>query len=151
MSIDRITRDQMLMDIATAAAKRGTCLRLQVGAAIALNGRVLSIGYNGAPPGVSHCTPESCGPEKPCTRAIHAEANAIAWAARQGHAIDGAILYTTVSPCLDCSKLILSAGIDIVVYREPYRDRTPLIYLENAGCQAYKLDVNGKLYHPCEE
>lgn len=151
MSDERITRHQMLMDMAIAAAKRGTCLRLKVGAVIAAQGRVLSIGYNGAPPGVSHCTPENCGPEKPCTRAIHAEANAIAWAARQGHATEGAYLYTTISPCKACSDLILAAGIRLVVFRERYRDTLPLIYLDNAGCLSYGLDVNGNLYRSCEE
>lgn len=147
----RITRHQLLMDVAIAAAKRSTCLRLQVGAVIGFNGRVTSVGYNGAPSGVSHCTPEICGLDKPCTRAVHAEANAIAWAARQGLATKDHYLYTTVSPCLDCSKLILSAGIGAVIFKEEYRDLTPLIYLENAGCIAYRIDVNGNIYRSCEE
>jgi dCMP deaminase len=148
---NRITRHQMLMDMATAAAKRGTCLRLQVGAVIAAQGRPLSVGYNGAPPRVSHCTPDNCGPDKPCTRAIHAEANAIAWAARQGHATLDCGIYTTVSPCLDCAKLIISAGINLIVFKEPYRDRTPLIYLENASCIVYQIDVNGNICRSWEE
>lgn len=150
MPEDRITRHQMLMDMAVAAAKRGTCLRLQVGAVIGFNGRVISVGYNGAPPGVSHCSRETCGPDKPCTRAVHAEANAIAWAARRGLATAEHYLYTTVSPCLDCAKLILSAGIGAVIYKDEYRDQMPLIYLENAGCTVFRIDVNGNLYRPCE-
>lgn len=128
----RIDRHDMLIRMAEIAAMRSTCLRLQVGAVIASEGRVLSIGYNGAPPGLPHCTPETCNPNSPCSRTIHAEANSIAFASRYGTGIRGATLYSTHSPCIECAKLIISAGIAAVYFRTPYRDRTPLDLLDQA-------------------
>lgn len=129
----RITRDEMLMRMAMAARDRGTCLRRKVGALLARESRPLMSGYVGVPTGDLHCTPETCGPGKPCTRTIHAEANAIARAAREGIATDGTWLYTTASPCMECAKLILPAGIRVVVYYDEYRDMTPVEYLRNHG------------------
>lgn len=135
----RPNRDQVLMEVAKAYAQRSTCLRRQVGAVIGVDGRVLSSGYVGAPPGLPHCTPEVCSPEVPCTRTIHAEANAIAWAARTGTGTEGAVLYTTVSPCHDCAKLIIASGIRKVVFLSEYRDTEPLDFLEKAWVVVVKL------------
>lgn len=129
----RWTRDETLLAMADMTAKRSTCLRLQVGAVIALDGRILSTGYNGAPSKMEHCKPASCGPTKPCNRTIHAEANAIAFAARHGVALSGSIMYCTDSPCLECAKLIINAGIERVIYSRRYRDNAPLDYLLKAG------------------
>lgn len=129
----RPTRDRMLMQIAEVVSARGTCTRLQVGAVIARDGRVISTGYVGAAPGAEHCTDggELRGPDGGCLRTIHAEANAIAFAARAGAATDGADLYTTHSPCFACAKLLVSAGIRRVVYRVEYRDAGPIDFLRN--------------------
>ena len=129
----RPTRDQILLRNAKDWAERSTCLRKRVGAVIAYEGRPLSIGYNGAPPNLPHCTPETCTPDHPCFRAIHAEANAIAWAARKGVSTEGANLYVTVSPCNECAKLIIAAGIVEVHFIEKYRDGTPILLLQRAG------------------
>lgn len=129
----RMSRDSMLIEIARTVAKRSTCLRLQCGAVIEIDGRVLSTGYNGAPAGMPHCTPDICGPDKPCERTLHAEANAIAFAARHGVAIAGADLYATDSPCIHCAKIIINAGIKRVFYMRRYRDPKPLDYLLAAG------------------
>lgn len=129
----RISRDQMCMEFAIAAAKRSTCLRRQIGAVIAVGGRPLAIGYNGAPPDMPHCTPQTCNETTPCKNTIHAELNAIAWAARMGVATSHSILYTTVSPCWDCAKAIVAAGIKRVIYQDDYRLLEPIRLLMDAG------------------
>lgn len=131
--LQRISRDELLGNIAQLVAKRGTCRRNQVGAVLASEGRIISIGYNGAPSGMPHCHPEVCDPTLPCTRTVHAEANTIAFAARKGIATEGATLYVTLSPCIDCAKLIINAGIKRVIYWEAYRDQKPLRLLDEAG------------------
>lgn len=127
----RPTRDQMLMQIAEVVSARGTCTRLQVGAVIARDGRVISTGYVGAAPGAEHCLDagELRGPDGGCLRTIHAEANAIAFAARAGAETNGASLYCTHSPCFACAKLLVSAGIRHVVYGIEYRDVGPIEFL----------------------
>jgi len=134
---NRITRDEMFMDIARIVAKRGTCRRLQVGCIIIdENNRVISIGYVGSPPGKPHCLDEGCifdENEPGCQRTIHAEVNAIGYAARVGTPIVNGSLYTTVSPCYKCAQLVVSAGITEVVYGEFYRDQSGIQYLEKLG------------------
>lgn len=113
----------MLMEMAIIASKRSTCSRKHVGAIIAIEGRPISVGYAGAPAGLPHCLDHGClaGPDGGCIRTQHAEANAIAFAARKGISTEKAELYTTVSPCLACAKLIINAGIERVWYLEQYR------------------------------
>lgn len=132
-SMTRISRDEMLMAIALVVKQRSTCLRRQVGAVLALDGRIISTGYNGAPSGVAHCTPNVCNAENPCVDTIHAEANAIAFAARNGISTRGASLYSTASPCRECAKLLINAGITEVVYNEEYRDTSPIDLLTGVG------------------
>lgn len=142
----RPDRDTVLIEMARLIATRSTCDRRHVGAVIARESRVLSMGYAGAPPGFPHCSFALCGDRKdPCTRTIHAEANAIAWAARGGIAIDGCAIYTTASPCNDCAKLILSAGLKQVYYLEEYRDPAPLLLLKQGGIYAEKLQLQKML------
>jgi len=128
----RISRDGMLIEIAGLVARRSTCMRKQVGAVIAREGRVLSMGYAGAPSGFPHCAEARCDLSKPCTRTVHAEANAIAYAAKIGIALAGASLYTTLAPCAECAKLIINAGIADVVFREVYRTSDGLDLLAQA-------------------
>jgi dCMP deaminase len=125
----RISRDESLLRMLHAVAERSSCLRNQVGALIVRGGRVVSQGYNGAPPGKPHCTPETCNTQSPCLSTVHAEANAIAFAARHGIPTEGAWMYCTYSPCLDCAKLILSSGIKLLAFERAYRDPTPLDFL----------------------
>jgi dCMP deaminase len=115
--------------LAKLAATRSTCLAVPVGAVIVKQRQVLATGYNGPPSGSPHCTAQGfCYPGLPScdasrtlpSRAIHAEANAIAQAARHGIATEGATLYVTLAPCLSCLKLIISAGIREVVYETPF-------------------------------
>lgn len=129
----RISRDELLMEMAWTASKRSTCNRAHVGAVIAHDGRVISMGYAGAPAGLPHCTHENCNESAPCTRTVHAEASAIAYAARSGVAVEGATLYCTHCPCLDCAKIIINAGIKRVVYETPYRKTEGRDLLISAG------------------
>jgi dCMP deaminase len=126
-----------------------------VGAVIARDGRIIGMGYNGAPPGLPHCDENQHGwigdaenwgrdvgevvEEFGCKNATHAEANAIAFSARYGVSTDEAELYVTVSPCLDCSRLLIAAGISRVVYEEEYRDPLGLDTLYQAGIPLVKL------------
>lgn len=127
-----------LLTVARTWAARGTCDRLRVGAVVAHTGRVVSTGYNGAPAGLPHCDHRGISPVdsriiEPCMKAVHAEANAIAFAARYGVSIEGAVMYCTHSPCYNCAFLIINAGISRVVFAEPYRDPYPLDTLRSAG------------------
>lgn len=146
--VNRPSRNRVCMEMAQAVAQRGTCSRAQVGVVIALDGRVLVTGYNGAPAGMNHCNHEcNCGMPngfthtnecpgnraKVCTVTTHAEANAIAFAAKHGVGTDGAELYTTLSPCLACAKLIVNAGIVRVWIGDSYHSQEGMILLQNAG------------------
>lgn len=116
----RISRETMFMEMAELVAQRSVCPRLQVGAVVTLSGRVLSIGYNGPESGVEHSSVCSC---------IHAEMNAIAWAARNGIALEGSTMYVTHAPCPACAKLIINSGVSSVVYRNEYRSEEGVILL----------------------
>ena len=130
----------MLMDITTTISKRGTCGRLQVGAVIALDGRVVATGYNGSPRGFEHCGPKTCDDTKPCTQSIHAEANALVFAARHGLKVLGATLYCNYNPCSDCAKLIINSGITEVVFEKEFRTITGIELLIKAGIIVRQFD-----------
>jgi len=109
----------MLIRIAQIVAERATCDRKSVGAVIAREGRILSTGYNGPASGMPHCSSDT-----------HAEANAIAFAAKNGVSLEGSTLYLTLSPCVSCAQLIANSGIDRVVYLEKYRVPDGVIWLD---------------------
>lgn len=125
----RPNRDTLLLETAAIWAKRGTCSRARVGCVISRDGRILVQGYNGAPRGLPHC--EHVGDE-PCTIATHAEANAIAYAARVGVILSGAEMHSTRVPCTNCAMLIINAGIERVIYLEEHRDMGGLALLRQA-------------------
>lgn len=140
----RITREDMFMEMLDTLAKRSTCNRKQVAALIVREGRIISMGYAGAPSGLAHCLDVGCDIDENtggCTRTVHAEASAIAYAARMGIATEGAILYCTMSPCIDCAKIIINAGIKEVHFQVQYRDVSGIQLLQKAG-----VGVFGKLY-----
>lgn len=118
----RMGRDEYLMNIASVVALRGTCPRARVGAVLSREGRVISTGYNGSPSGTLHCIDMDCilDEEGKCIRTVHAELNCICFAAKHGIKTEGAILYVTHSPCLDCAKAIINSGIKKVIYLEKY-------------------------------
>jgi dCMP deaminase len=129
--------DQYFIKLAQVAATRSTCLATPVGAVIVRNNRILATGYNSPPSGDVHCTeqghcyvvemPQSnvnlavgkCSESSLPSRAIHAEVNAIGQAARHGIAVEGAIIYVTLQPCLNCLKACMAAGISEVRYLHP--------------------------------
>jgi len=123
------------MEMAKIVAKRMTCERAQVGALVVKNNRVVSMGYGGVPSGLPHCTDVGCktGPDGGCIATAHAEANAISFAAKEGIAVKGSEMYVTLSPCLNCAKLIINSGIVKVYYLEKYRDSSGIELLHEAG------------------
>lgn len=122
-------------------AENSYCQRRKVGALIVKDKMIISDGYNGTPAGFENvCEDDESGLTKPYV--LHAEANAITKIARSGNCSDGATLYVTTSPCIECSKLIIQAGIKRVVYREKYRVTDGLDLLERAGVETVHLQEN---------
>jgi dCMP deaminase len=146
-----MSRDKMLMDVASVVSERGTCSRLQVGVVISRDGRIIVTGYNGAPAGIDHCNhtcdcgfpgnpnmpnhTEDCAKRQPCTVSSHAEQNAIAFAAKHGLALDQSELHVTHGPCLACARSIINAGIRKVTYVEEFRDSLGVKLLHRAGVE----------------
>ena len=111
------------MNIAGEVATRSTCDRKHVGAVIVRDKNILATGYNGSIRGLAHCSDAGHEMENDhCVRTIHAEANAIVQAARNGVRIKNSEIYVTASPCYDCFKMIANAGITAIYYAEFYRD-----------------------------
>lgn len=157
---DRISRDQMFSQICSVVAQRSTCLRSQVGALIVREGRIVSMGYNGPVSGMPACSKpddlqqkliatgalepsgtECMGPG--CTRSLHAETNAIAFAARAGVSVEGCTMYCSMSPCINCAKVIVNSGIKELKYLKEYRDTSGLELLEKAGIKVVHLEGHG--------
>lgn len=162
-------KEAVFMEIASRLSQLGTCDRKQVGALIVRDGRCVSWGFNGAPPGLPHCAENKHGwlgnvtdeqiealhmsgelcvgdsvseamtKRWGCRNATHAEANALAFAARQGISTDDATLFVTVSPCEVCARLLIAAGISHVYYNEEYRDRSGIELLSGALIPAQYL------------
>ncbi len=123
--------DKAYLRMAHTWAELSHCTRKKVGALIVRDGRIISDGYNGTPAGFEN----SCENDEGETHwfVLHAEANAILKVARSTNDCEGATLYLTLSPCKDCSKLVLQAGIRRVVYAMDYKDTTGIDFLRNAG------------------
>lgn len=137
--MSHMPRDITLMAVAAIYSTRGTCQRLQVGAVASRDGRVLTTGYNGAPSGLEHCNHGGIDEPAGCVLAVHAEANAIAFAAKYGVALQGADLHVTHMPCLKCAQLIVNAGMTRVVYSQAYRDTSGIALLIDAGVIVQEL------------
>jgi dCMP deaminase len=158
--LKRINWDEYFMLLAKLAACRSTCLSRPTGAVIVRGRQVVATGYNGSVPGGVHCIDEDAcfrrqvgakdSEKLAWCRASHAEANAVAQAARAGIFIEGTILYTTLSPCFTCAKLIASAGVGEVVYEleyasaDPDRDRHWADTLREAGVTSRQLTVSAE-------
>ena len=130
--------DNRYMEMAAVWAKNSYCKRLQVGALIVKDKMIISDGYNGTPSGFENICEDETGATKPYV--LHAEANAITKVAKSGNSSDGATLYVTASPCLECSKLIIQSGIRRVVYRDEYRLTDGIDLLRRAGIGVEKVD-----------
>lgn len=119
-------------------AENSYCQRRKVGALIVKDNMIISDGYNGTPSGFENVCEDEEGLTKPYV--LHAEANAITKIARSSNNSDGATLYVTASPCIECAKLIVQAGIKRVVYAEKYRLTDGIDLLERAGIETIFLD-----------
>lgn len=167
----RISRDEMFAKICQVVAQRSTCWRSQVGALIVKDGRIVSMGYNGPVSGMPACiqrlpmwdamednlpSPSQVGSELQkqrewleermcmgpgCTRSLHAETNAIAFAARAGVSVEGCTMYCSMSPCINCAKVIVNSGIRELKYLEEYRDTSGLELLKKAGIKIEHVEV----------
>ena len=132
--------DTYFMEIATVVSSRSTCDRKHVGALLVRDRMILSTGYNGSIRGMPHCDDVGHVLENGhCVATIHAEANSILQAARNGVRIDGADIYTTASPCWPCFKQIANSGIRRIVYGEFYRDERIFQVAQKLGIELVAL------------
>ena len=148
--------DEIYMELAVRLAKRSHCIKMQVGAVLAKDTRIISLGYNGPPPGTHNCDEE--WPQQGCPRdskggcslAIHAEQNAILYAAKNKASIEGATMYVTLSPCLACARIVFTAGIKNVYYLHSYGDYKGISsdegvdFLRKFGVNVQRLTIEEK-------
>lgn len=125
--------DLRYLEMARVWAKNSYCKRRQVGALIVKDKMIISDGYNGTPSGFENICEDENGVTKPYV--LHAEANAISKVAKSGNNSEGATLYVTASPCIECAKLIIQAGIKRVVYLDEYRILDGVELLRRAGIE----------------
>ena len=140
-------RKQQLLDeryliMADTWAQNSYCRRRQVGALLVKDKMIISDGYNGTPSGFENVCEDEDDRTKPYV--LHAEANAITKVAKSSNSSDGATLYVTSSPCLECSKLIIQAGIKRVVYSETYRKSDGIELLERAGIETIFVESDNQ-------
>ena len=119
-------------------AENSYCVRRQVGALIVKDKMIISDGYNGTPSGFENICEDDMGKTKPYV--LHAEANAITKVAKSANNCDGATLYITASPCIECAKLIIQAGIRRVVYCDPYHCEDGLHLLQRVGIEVVRIE-----------
>jgi dCMP deaminase len=138
----RPTWDDYFINIAKAVAERSTCDRAHVGAVLVREKRILTTGFNGSPAGLDHC--DQIGHllvEGHCVRTIHAETNAIIQAALHGVSTNGSTCYVTHFPCINCTKSLINAGVDHVVYLNNYRvDEDALNFFRQAGVKLTQIE-----------
>jgi dCMP deaminase len=144
MARPRASWDEYFMNIAREVSTRSTCDRKFVGAVIVRDKCILATGYNGSIRGLPHCDEEGHLIEDGhCVRTVHAEANAIVQAARNGVRIDGSSIYVTASPCWGCFRLIANAGIMRVVFGEFYRDQKIFDVAQRLGIELVDMTAAG--------
>lgn len=145
---ERPSWDEYFMKLANEVATRTTCMRRAVGAVVVKDNRILATGYNGVPSGLRHCSEVGClrqelgipsGQRSEICRGLHAEQNAIIQAARFGPMIDGAKIYVNTQPCIICAKMIINAGIEEIIYQNPYPDELAMQMLEESGIRLRSL------------
>lgn len=132
--------DRRYMRMALIWAENSYCTRRQVGALIVKNKMIISDGYNGTPAGFENVCEDEHGLTKPYV--LHAEANAITKIARSNNSSEGATMYVTASPCIECAKLIIQSGIKRVVYAEKYRLEDGLELLKRANIEVIYINPN---------
>jgi dCMP deaminase len=119
--------DKVYINIAKDVSTLSHCQRSKVGAVLVKDNNIIAFGYNGTPAGMDNCCERN---DITLPEVIHAEMNAILKAARSGYAVEGAELYLTLSPCVDCAKLILQSGIKRVLYFQEYRKTDGIDFLK---------------------
>ena len=140
----RASWDEYFMSIAQVVATRSTCPRKYVGSVLVRNRTILSTGYNGSIRGMPHCSDVGHMMEdNHCVATIHAEANAIIQAARNGVVIEGATTYVTASPCWNCFKQLANAGVSRIVYGEFYRDERIFEIAKKIGIELVHIGLPG--------
>nr|NIS40383.1 cytidine deaminase [Desulfuromonadales bacterium] len=147
--MDRPSWEEYFMEIISLVARRSSCLRRQVGAALVKDKNILATGYNGTPSGIRHCAEVGClrqqlkvpsGERHELCRGLHAEQNAIIQAAKHGVNISGATLYCTNFPCVICTKMIINSGLSRIVYLEGYPDDLSAEMLRESGIETLSFD-----------
>lgn len=142
LSDKQFALDKRYLRMATIWAENSYCRRRQVGAIIVKDKMIISDGFNGTPSGFENVCEDENDTTKPYV--LHAEANAITKVARSSNSSDGATLYVTTSPCIECSKLIIQAGIKRVVFNELYRMHDGINLLKRAGVECVQIDLYDK-------
>ncbi|MGY4104173.1 ComE operon protein 2 [Ignavigranum ruoffiae] len=151
--LQRIPWDQYFMSQSLILSSRSTCERLRVGATIVRDKRIIAGGYNGSVHGETHCIDQGCLLEDGhCIRTIHAEMNAILQCARFGAQTEGASIYVTHFPCLNCSKAIIQAGLKQVYYLHDYANHPYALHLfKQAGVEINQIDFPANFFTDLEE
>lgn len=134
--------DQRYLKMAEIWAQNSYCKRRQVGALLVKDKMIISDGYNGTPAGFENICEDEENRTKPYV--LHAEANAITKVAKSNNSSDGATLYVTSSPCIECSKLIIQAGIKRVVFTENYRLEDGINLLKRANIEIVQVDISSE-------
>ncbi|MBC8043272.1 MAG: dCMP deaminase family protein [Rhizobacter sp.] len=150
--LDRIGWQAYFMSVAHLISQRSTCERAHIGAVLVRENNILSTGYNGSPAGLSHCDGPNCliyksthpdgTVEENCMKTIHAEINAIVQAAKNGTMIKDADIYITASPCLNCLKVLINAGIKTIYYDKPYKLQYIAPLLEQSGVKLVQVQFS---------
>lgn len=138
MEEKQTTLDKRYLRMASIWAENSYCERRKVGAILVKDKMIISDGYNGTPAGFENVCEDEAGVTKPYV--LHAEANAITKVARSNNSSDDSTLYVTASPCVECAKLIIQAGIKRVVYNELYRVTSGIDLLRRAGVECVHID-----------
>ncbi len=139
----RVSWEEYFMNIAKQVASRSTCDRKHVGAVISRDKTILSTGYNGSIRGMPHCDEAGHLMENDhCVATIHAEANAVLQAAKNGVMIDNSEVYITASPCWTCFKMLANAGIKKIYYGEFYRDQRIFDVAKKLGIELTHIKVD---------
>jgi len=146
-ALSRISFEDLFVETTKLVAKRSSCVKAQQAALLIKDNRIISFGYNGPPAGTLNCLEdggeEICGKDSngSCFLGVHAEQNAIGYAARNGIDTEECIIYCTMSPCISCAKLVVAAGIKEFYYLTEYRLDDGLRFLEYCGITAWKIDT----------
>jgi len=136
-----VKHEDLYIDIALSVAKKSKALRKKVGAVLVKDNNIISFGWNGTPSGFDNsCEYKENGSFITRDEVVHGEANAISKAAKSTISTNGSTMFVTMSPCYECSKLLIQSGVKRVVYIEEYRDTAAIDFLRKAGVEVEKYD-----------